>query len=990
MKKGTILVMILLIASCLVATSSSDISAEKVDVSDQLSTAAGTLYLSGECTISHDVTIPPGVTIVLTCEDGDTGYQGGWNYDGTLDGTKDPSPFTLLQIPRGCTLYIEGTLLVNSVTCQPIWSCNLGITGGYSQVQVSGDIVVCGGGMLDNFGIISGSGSITAEDGSVMRDRYVIDHWRGGTNAQSCYNNGIYPMNEYHMDGITTKITIEHGASFIGTVKMYVGEAFQRAEFPQIDGDNGLIRLDDGARAIISQGRTTILTIEGGARFCESTLSMGGMSVSTQDFDFPMDGDMKIVLESGDYVVENRFKVMPGGIIDLRDSTLTVDGEGSLSIYDYFKDETSWTETSEGPTTEYPDRDPAYMVLDYGSSVFVRGSLGGRLFLSDVGQVMFMSGSETYLQTREVKDIPSGSSFIGSYKNVSHYTTLVVGSPSIHLSGYWTDDTLDSQWDMRTLSPGMILYSSTSRTDMCDDVMKLVSERDLINGTPSSPGAPSTPSGPNTPSDPSSPIEPADGSLSQILSDAKAGDTVIIYEDTVLDSDAVVGEGVTLVLACSGDDTGYQNGRNHEGVEGGDGHRFMTLTIPEGVTLTVKGTVLVNSVTCYPKWYCNLNFTGGYAVVELDGTVRVDAGGIFDNYGITSGSGELSVGSGGTVRDRYVIDHWRGGSTAVACYQNLVYPMNEYSMKGLKCTVVLESGSDLVGTVKLYVNGGYSFAYFTQVGENGLIRLDDGSVLTKTMSGSITTLNISGGATFASSKLVLNGTTVSTSEMGFPLDGDIRMVLSDGVYNVDSDYKVLPGAIIEMHDAHLVVSEGCDLSIYDYFRDETSWTETSEGPTTEYPIRNPAYIWMDEGSTLTVHGSFGGRVFLDSAGQVIFKDGSKTYNVSREVKGESGVKWISHYTTLIEDSPGRYISGYWFDEGLTVKWNAEEIVEGMVLHSSLSDEAVCEDLLLEISERTLVEVPDISSGGHRWLPVIAIGCVLILIAIVLLVVRHRS
>lgn len=995
MKNGTIVLMALLIVSCALCMPSSSDAATGIDVSDQLSSATGTVYLSGECTISRDVTVPSSATVVLMCGADDTGYQDGWNHDGPLDGTKEGSPYTVLHIPRGCTLYIWGTVLVNSVTCQPVWYCNLGITGGYAKVDLSGDIVVRDGGILDNFGIVSGPGSITAEGGSTVRDRYIIDHWRGGTNAQSCYNNGVYPMNEYHMDGISSTLVVESGASYVGTVKLYVGGTFNRVEFPQIDGDNGLIRLSDGAVATIARGT---MTIEGGARFSESSLTMGGASVSTADFDFPMDGDMKLVLRNGNYVVENGFKVMPGGVVRLEGSTLTIGSGGSLSLYDYFTDETSWTATSEGPTTEYPDRDPAYMVLDSGSSVVVRGSLGGRVFLSDPGQVTFASGSETYLKTREVKDIPEGSGYRGSYKYVHHYATLVVGSPSSHLSGYWTDASLVTEWDMRTLTDGMVLYSTPSRTDVCDDAMREVSEREPTDGgsgsTPSGPMTPSDPSGPtdpDVPSDPAVPEEPSEKTLSQIISDAVAGDTVYVREDAVLDSDAVVGMGVTLVLACSEDDTGYQNGRNHDGTEGGSGYRFMTLTIPEGVTLTVEGTVLVNSVTCYAKWYCNLNFTGGYAAVELDGSIVVADGGVYDNYGITSGNGEITVKDGGILRDRYVIDHWRGGSTAVSCYQNLVYPMNEYSMKGLKCTVTMESGSELDGMVKLYVNGGYSCATFTQVGADGLIRLEDGAVLTKTVSGSVTTLTIAGGASFASSSLALNGMTVSTSEMAFPMDGDIRLVLKDGEYVVKSDYKVLPGGVVELYGARLTVSEGCDLSIYDYFRDETSWTETSEGPTTEYPQRDPAYILMDEESGTTVYGSLGGRVFLESAGQVVFADGSKTYNVTREVKGESGVKFISHYTTfIVGEDPGEYLKGYWLDSSLTEEWPAEEVVEGMVLYSTVSETAVCEDFMLEVSERTLVEVPYIPGSGHGWVLPAVIICVLALAAILVFVLRRRS
>lgn len=83
---------------------------------------------------------------------------------------------------------------------------------------------------------------------------------------------------------------------------------------------------------------------------------------------------------------------------------------------------------------------------------------------------------------------------------------------------------------------------------------------------------------------------------------------------------------------------------------------FKTLTVPEGVTLTVKGTVLVNAVTGRPgAGHYDMDVTGGYGQIELGGEIQIPSGGVLDVCGYVKGGGTVTVKSGGEVRDLYVV-----------------------------------------------------------------------------------------------------------------------------------------------------------------------------------------------------------------------------------------------------------------------------------------------------------------------------------------------
>mgnify|MGYP004465302341 CR=1 FL=1 len=356
------------------------------------------------------------------------------------------------------------------------------------------------------------------------------------------------------------------------------------------------------------------------------------------------------------------------------------------------------------------------------------------------------------------------------------------------------------------------------------------------------------------------------------LEAAKTGETVTVQDGAVITESTQVPVGVLLLVPCMADDTGYSqragseyynpNGTAVEPALGANGTRYCTLTVAEGAALTVRGTLLVNSVTGRPQaGHLDQDINGGYSEMQLNGTITVEQGGIFDSCGYTKGNGRITANAGGTVRDLYVVRSWRGGSHAAVMYENKIYPMNEYDMHNITAPIRIYAGAVLEGTVKMYAGGMFSYTRFMQIGEsNGLIRLAEGAYADRTYDAKTARVcyTLSGGAAFSSSEMQISGVPVSTGDYYFPVDGDIDLVLEKGAYSINNDLKLLTGSTLTVNgDAALTVKAGANLIAYQQFHDPENTGDT------QYPERPAAKILLKNGAVWTVNGGFAGKLTLD-------------------------------------------------------------------------------------------------------------------------------
>lgn len=437
------------------------------DISDILESDKESEILSGKCHIGRDTVIPYGKTVILMCGDYYNGGEPVINPDGTVYSKRDKTPHTSLNT-NGYTLTVKGTLIVNAVTNRPISDTseltynaeNWNITGGWARIVNSGSIIISENGSLYNYGIIEGSGSVTADSGSVLGDLYTLDNWRFGSTTRSCLEKEIYPLNMYSMNNISCRITVNCGALYTGLLKVYLNSSFYSGTFDQIGNDNGLIRLKTDAYAEkTSSDNRTAVKITGGALFSSSKISINGMSQSTENYSMPLKS-MDLILNNGIYEIDSIFKAMTGSVITAVNSEIRVTEKGSLSIYDYYDDRTSWK------GTEYPDLPPAYLSLN-DSILTNYGTYAGRIFIT--GQSDFENYGKTVSSTLESTGIEGYGDYIAD--EIWHRTVIVYGEPSRYLTGYFTDAGLSQPWNGMPYSDDSVLYSGISSRAVAEDQM---------------------------------------------------------------------------------------------------------------------------------------------------------------------------------------------------------------------------------------------------------------------------------------------------------------------------------------------------------------------------------------------------------------------------------------------------------------------------------------------------------------------------------------
>ena len=345
-----------------------------------------TVRIEKDLTISGDLTVPAGVTLLLPCMDNDKGYikRGEFlmNPDGTDTGGQGVGPnaklYRTVTLANGATLTVYGSVMVNAVTGRKATAnSDQDVTGGYAVLELNGKVNVEDGGHLDAFGYVRGSGVVTAKNGGTVGDLYIVRHWRGGTHALNMYNVNVYPMNEYDCHNIEATLRIEYGGSLEGIVKMYAAGSYNRTRFPQVDNENGLIRLTDPSSVLVrtySDGREHF-EISGGADFSNSTLKILGYPLTTADYLYPIDGDIDFTLNAGRYNIKNDFKFLPGVIVQVSGgASLTVE-KGSTAVFYREFDNGEFNQTS-----RYPARDPAQLRIAAGASFTNKGTFAGNIY----------------------------------------------------------------------------------------------------------------------------------------------------------------------------------------------------------------------------------------------------------------------------------------------------------------------------------------------------------------------------------------------------------------------------------------------------------------------------------------------------------------------------------------------------------------------------------------------------------------------------------
>lgn len=350
------------------------------------------IYVIESHTLPGKLTIPAGQKVIIPTSDAynDTN-TGVANVTG--NGTTTTA-YVTLTVPDGVNLEVNGTLLVagNQQSTQPRTGF---LTGSYGAINLEGDIVV--NGTLYARGEISGTGTVTANRGGAVYQRFEIADWRGGTASQAAYvgqrdESGeyvkrVFPFNLYTLNGILTKEIYESGAELYGqafvSVSVFGANLPLNVTVPYIshsDDETGtsngyLVTTSDTGRVVLTKDNgTTTFTIDG------TTIDTGTLSFNYSIGDFssanlvaPFGYQTNVVIDNGGVLnVNSELKFLPGSHFTVENGTVNIGENGAFYFYGAGAYSENYFFHRVEPTWDYS----AEAVLTNNGTINVAGKLG--------------------------------------------------------------------------------------------------------------------------------------------------------------------------------------------------------------------------------------------------------------------------------------------------------------------------------------------------------------------------------------------------------------------------------------------------------------------------------------------------------------------------------------------------------------------------------------------------------------------------------------
>lgn len=197
--------------------------------------------------------------------------------------------------------------------------------------------------------------------------------------------------------------------------------------------------------------------------------------------------------------------------------------------------------------------------------------------------------------------------------------------------------------------------------------------------------------------------------VEEALTAAAAGDTVVVMNDYTMTSDATVKRGTVLLVPYDMAGTCYTK-HPESTFHHNEEYVYRTLTIADGVTLTVEGEMSVSARQSSAEGgqFCGAGSCHGpHGAVRIghEALINVMNGAGLYCWGYIYGDGRVEMGNGSTLYEALQITDWHGGYISYAI-SDTTFPFNQYYVQNVEVPVKFQYGSrNMVATDMFF---GYS------------------------------------------------------------------------------------------------------------------------------------------------------------------------------------------------------------------------------------------------------------------------------------------
>ncbi len=244
---------------------------------------------------------------------------------------------------------------------------------------------------------------------------------------------------------------------------------------------------------------------------------------------------------------------------------------------------------------------------------------------------------------------------------------------------------------------------------------------------------------------------------------------------------------------------------------------YHTLTVQEGVTLTIQGRFTLGAVQHYPDQSAQGHTSGAYSQIINNGTILLTDNGYLDVVGLIKGDGRIIANENTVIRMPFLVNNYSGGTITLAYYEANNFPFYNYSLVNIQCDYTINHKAKLIGSTSLFFFGSITTQDITIVnaveervegGDGSLYWLSANSSIdfsytaksvnvqmgtTHLEDSGVTTLSINGEVTLGEFYLESFG----SNEMVLGLPYTLNYIINDGAKLVvpeSREYMLLPGS----------------------------------------------------------------------------------------------------------------------------------------------------------------------------------------------------
>lgn len=370
--------------------------------------------------------------------------------------------------------------------------------------------------------------------------------------------------------------------------------------------------------------------------------------------------------------------------------------------------------------------------------------------------------------------------------------------------------------------------------------------------------------------------------IEDALDSAKSGEEIYCYvgKNPTITRDCEIKRGVSLIIPFS--DTAAYGQRSYDGsgIFGDDASRKEnlknTVTIAKNVTMKVNGgKIKVGGQLGTKGAGLSGQTSGAFSQILMDQNSKIlfdsSSSNLLDLYGYikesTKDNGSYIEMTAGEVKMPFVVYDFRGGANTVGVYNYGASPFSVFDMPNITPTIKFEYNAKITGYADLYAGNKHNLTTIKILDKSKALMnfsTSDSYLIAKRQQanplynssssytdGTYTRLDFYNGLESGNLEMKVQGTTVTTTSVLFPLSFKYQIYLHSGNYNLVTKMKIMTGAKLVVDDNSTLIANK-DLIVYSKFNDQSKISplypaDKSEG---EFIIKGDA----------TINAAFGGKI----------------------------------------------------------------------------------------------------------------------------------